>query len=65
MLFICWDTDVSYNSNIAPMLSTCMAMGYSTTNTINNKIARENSIFQHTSVISEYSSSVTDSVTFF
>ena len=37
-------------------------MGYSTTTPINNEISQTNSILQHTSVIAEYSDSVTDSV---
>ena len=54
-----------HNRNIAPALSTCTVMGYSTTTTINNKIAWTNSISQHNSVIAEYSASVIDSVTVF
>ena len=40
-------------------------MGYSTTTSINNKIARKNSISKNTSVIAEYPDSVTDGVTVF
>ena len=43
----------------------CMVMGYSKKTPINNKISRTYSILQHTSVISEYSASVIDSVTVF
>ena len=42
-----------------------MVMGYSTTTPVNSKIVRTNSISQHTSVIAEYSASVTNSVTVF
>ena len=41
----------------------CTVMGYSTTTPIKNKIDQTKIIFQHTSVIDEYSDSVTDSVT--
>ena len=46
-------------------LSMCTVMGNSTKTTTNNEIIRKNSISQDTSVISEYSASVTDSVTIF
>ena len=47
---------------IASTLSTYMVLGYSTTTAINNEVAHKNSTPQNTSVISEYSASVTDSV---
>ena len=65
MCFICWDTDVLYNNNIAPTLSTYMVMGYSKTPLIKNKITRIDSILQHNSVTGKYSASVTKSVTVF
>ena len=63
LFFVLWYTDVVYDINIAPKLSMCMVMGYSTTTPINNKISWGNSISQRTSVIDEYSASVTDSGT--
>ena len=47
------------------MLSTVTVMGYLIRTPINNKIAQKNSILQHTSVIADYSASVTDSVKFY
>ena len=61
--FVCWDYDVFSDINTAPMLSTCTIMVYSTTTLVNNKTNEINIILQHTSVIDEYSDSVTDSVT--
>ena len=48
-----------------PRSATCMVMDNSATTPINNEITRKNSILQDTSMISEYSDSVTDSVTTF
>ena len=48
-----------------PTLAMCTVMGNSATTTINNEIIGKNSILQDTSMISEYSYSVTDSVTIF
>ena len=63
MCFVRWDTNLFSYSNESPKLSTCTVIGYSTTTPTNNKIALTNIILQHTSVISEYSASITDSVT--
>ena len=63
--FVCWYYDVFSDKNTAPMLSTCTIMVYSTTTLVNNKTNKINIILQHTSVIAEYSVSVTDSVTIF
>ena len=63
--FVCWYYDVFSDKNTAPMLSTCKIMVYSTTTLVNNKTNKINIILQHTSVIAEYSVSVTDSVTIF
>ena len=49
--------------NTATTLSACTVMGYSTTTHRNNKIESTKNISKHTSVIAEYSSSITDSVT--
>ena len=47
------------------MLSTCTVIEYSMATHINNKIPQINSILKHTSVIDEYSASVTDTLTVF
>ena len=65
MWFILLDNGVFSDSNIATMLPTFKVMGYLFKNPTNNEIAQTNSISQHTSAISEYLVSVTDSVTVF
>ena len=65
MCIVNWDINVLSSSNKSPLLSTCKAIGYLTTTLKNYKIAQTNIILEKKCVISEYSDSVTDTLTNF
>ena len=54
-----------FDRNMDPTLSTCTVMRYLIITTINNDIIVKNSISKNTSMISEYSDYITDSITVF
>ena len=65
MCFVCWDTNVFSDKNIAPMFPTGILMSYSSKDTINNETEWINIILKHTSTRTEYFYSVTNSMAFF
>ena len=63
--FVHWGINMFSNKNNAPTLSMYKLMDYSTKTFINNKITWINIILKHTSMINEYSTSVSNNLMVF